>query len=255
MAPDPSPTIDVLLPGYAFGTDSGTPAFCAVLLVESGGTRILVDTAHVGRRTSLQAALERRGLRESDIDLVFMTHAHWDHVQNFDLFPDAPLLLHPAERAYAAKPHRNDWATPQWTGAAVETHRIQEVCEGDELAPGVTVIDLPGHSPGSMGLLVQSDAGVAGITGDAMHTANVALTGKSPLVFHSPSQANESIARIIAASDVLYPGHDRPFRLGDGQVDYVEPFALTLTNLTPDKAGLAFTTPEPSIWVMPGARD
>ncbi|HJN92332.1 MAG TPA: MBL fold metallo-hydrolase [Dehalococcoidia bacterium] len=248
-------TVDILLPGYSFGTDSGTPAFCAVLLVESEGRRILVDTAHVGRRTSLQTALQARGLTEGDIDLVFMTHAHWDHVQNFDLFPDAPLLLHPAERKYAAKPHVNDWATPQWTGAAVETHRIQEVSEGDELAVGVAVIDLPGHSPGSMGLLVETEHGISGLTGDAMHTANVGLTGKSPLVFYSSSQANESIGKIMSASDVLFPGHDRPFRMKDGEADYLEPFTLTLSNLSPDREGLSFTTPEPSIWIMPGAKD
>ena len=37
-----------------------------------------------------------------------MTHAHWDHNQNFDLFPDAPVLIHRLEKKYAHKPHRND---------------------------------------------------------------------------------------------------------------------------------------------------
>ena len=130
-------TLDILLPGYSFGTDSGTPAFCAVILVESDGRRILVDTAHVGRRVQLQEQLAARGLGVSDIDLVFMTHAHWDHVQNFDAFPDVPMAIHPHERKYASEPHVNDWATPQWTGAAIETHPMTEVDEGDELAKGV----------------------------------------------------------------------------------------------------------------------
>ena len=129
-------TIDILLPGMAWGTTVGSPAFCTVALVESAGTKILVDTAHVGRRVVLEEALASRGLRPADIDLILMTHAHWDHAQNFDLFPDTPMLLHGKERAYAQQPHRNDWATPQWTGAALETHVIQEVSEGDELAIG-----------------------------------------------------------------------------------------------------------------------
>ena len=106
------PTIDILLPGYSFGTDSGTPAFCAVILVESEGRRILVDTAHVGRRVQLQEQLAKRGLAASDIDLILMTHAHWDHVQNFDAFPDVPMAIHAHERKYASEPHVNDWATP-----------------------------------------------------------------------------------------------------------------------------------------------
>ncbi|PPR21233.1 MAG: hypothetical protein CFH40_01677 [Alphaproteobacteria bacterium MarineAlpha10_Bin3] len=61
-------TIDILLPGMAWGTTVGTPAFCTVALVESDGTRILVDTAHVGRRVMLEEALAARGLTPADVD-------------------------------------------------------------------------------------------------------------------------------------------------------------------------------------------
>ena len=248
-------TVDILLHGYAIGTDSGTPAFCSVILIESDGRRILLDTAHVGRRVQLEEALTQRGLTPADIDLVFMTHAHWDHVQNFDLFPNAPMALHSHERKYLDKPHRNDWATPQWTGAAVETHQIQEVAEGDELAAGVRVMHLPGHSPGSAGLAVETDAGTAILTGDAMHTANAGVAGKSPLVFYNQEQANDSIARAMAEGDLLYPGHDRPFRMNDGAIEYLTPFALTINGLAAGTPGLEFATPPPSIWVMPGIEE
>jgi len=132
-------TVDILLPGMQFNTDWGLPAFCSVLLVRSNGRNILVDTAHVGRRVRLEERLADFGLKPDDIDTVVMTHAQWDHAQNFDLFVNAPMLLHPKERKYALKPHRNDWATPQWTGVAMETHKIEEVVEGDEIAKGVSV--------------------------------------------------------------------------------------------------------------------
>lgn len=245
-------TVDVLLPGMSWGTDSGRPAFCSVLLVESEGRRILVDTAHVGRRVALTEALAQRGLTTDDIDVVLMTHAHWDHVQNFDIFPGAPMLIHPRERRYAQRPHDNDWATPQWTGVAIETTRIQEVVEGDELAKGVRVIELPGHSPGSMGLLVETDSGIAGVSGDAVHFARIALTGRNPLVFWNEQEANDSIRKMLGAADIVYPGHDRPFRLEGGEIRYLTPFQLTITGLTPDQEGLQFAAPEPTVWIMPG---
>ena len=246
-------TIDVLLRGFSFSTDAGRPGFCSVTLVEAEGRRILVDTAHVGRRRELHIALRQRGLDESDIDLVLMTHAHWDHVQNFDCFPEAPILINPRERRYASAPHVNDWATPAWTGIAIETQRIQEVSEGDELARGVRVLELPGHSLGSIGLVVDTEAGVAVIAGDAVHSSQVAVSGEPPIVFSSLSQARESIVKAVSTADLIYPGHDRPFRLKAGVVDYLEPFSLTLTNLTPDREGLRFETPELVPWVMPGA--
>jgi glyoxylase-like metal-dependent hydrolase (beta-lactamase superfamily II) len=247
-------TVDILLPGQAWSTNVGLPAFCSIMLVESEGTRILLDTGHVGRCIFLEAALKERNLGPEDIDMVVMTHAHWDHAQNFDRFPNAPMLLHPAERKYAQKPAKLDWATPGWTGAALETHpKIQEVTEGDELAKGVTVFDMPGHSPGSIALLVETDQGISGLTGDALHFAEIALTGENPLVFHDKTQADESIRRMVSAADVMYPGHDDPFRLVDGKIVYTEDFQVTLTNITPTTPGLSFEDVPRSVWIMPGA--
>ena len=54
-----------------------------------------------------------------------------------------------------------------------------------------------------------------------------------------------------------YPGRDRPFRLASrNAIDYLEPFALTLTGLRPDTDGLAFADGSARpLWVMPGIQD
>ncbi|MCH8109298.1 MAG: MBL fold metallo-hydrolase, partial [Chloroflexi bacterium] len=98
------PKIDVLLQGSPLRTDVGVVGFCTVVLIE-GQKRTLVDVGHVGRRLVLQAALEQRGLTPADIDVVVMSHSHWDHSQNYDLFEHAPMLVHNWERKYAHKPH------------------------------------------------------------------------------------------------------------------------------------------------------
>ena len=150
---------------------------CQVTLIEGPGlngapVRILVDPAHVGRRMVLVEALASRGLTPADIDMVVLTHAHWDHVQNVDVFAHAPVCLHPRERRYSDGPHPNDWATPAWTGAILERMQVREIAEGDELIPGVGVLDLPGHSPGSIGITVQNEQGLSLITGDAVHRSS-----------------------------------------------------------------------------------
>src|SRR5919202_3374021 len=224
------PRIDVVLDGYALSTDVGLAAFCSVILIEvtdaSGAPRrILVDPAHVGRRTFLADALAQRGLAAEDIDTVVLTHAHWDHIQNLDVFEHAPIYLHPDERKYARRPHRNDWATPQWTGAIIERQKVEEIAEGGELLPGVGIVDMPGHSPGSIGITVATEAGLAIITGDALHYAYVIKTGINPLVFWSADAAKRSIERVAKLADVIYPGHDRPFRVArSGEIEYLMPF-------------------------------
>ena len=186
-----------------------------------------------------------------------LTHAHWDHIQNIDVFDHAPLLLHPAERRYAHRPHRNDWATPKWTGTIVEQLAVQEVAEGAEIIPGVGVIDMIGHSPGSIGITVETERGLAVITGDALHFAYVAQTRVNPLVFWNVEQARQSIERVLDLADVIYPGHDQPFRLTQtGEIEYLEPFQLAVIGLNPGTPGLELVqNPQWPVWVMPGIEE
>ena len=256
-----APRIDVVLDGFGINTDTARIALCEVILIEGTSAngepvRILVDPAHVGRRTFLVEALASRGLTPDDIDMVVLTHGHWDHAHNIDVFAHAPLYLHPDERRYCARPHPNDWATPAWTGDILERMQIHEIADGDELIPGVGVVDLPGHSAGSIGITVQDEQGLSLIAGDALHYAGTALTRQPPLIFWDVGQAQASVDRAVMMADVIYPGHDRPFRLtADREIEYLRPFSLTITGTLPDRPGLRFDdTPRPS-WVMPGLED
>lgn len=249
-----------LLEGYGFGSDQGIVGFCSVFLVRAGGQTIVFDTAHVGRRLVLQAALAAAGVSAAQVDHVVLSHAHWDHVQNIDLFPNADLMIHPDERRYTHRPHANDWATPAWTGAVIETAPITEVGDGLQIAPGVTVVDVAGHSPGSIALAVETNEGVACLSGDALHFAEVSQTRKNPLVFWDDEQATRSIARMIQMADVIYPGHDQPFRVTGDTFAYVHPFTIGVTGVSRDGAtlreGAYLVPPAPRVpWVMPGVEE
>ncbi len=234
-----TPTVEVLLDGHSVGWDQGSIGFCGVYLVEGHDAdgavrRVLFDSGHAGRRRALRRALNRRGLTPSSIDVLVLSHGHWDHLQNADLFAHAPVLAHSAELAYLDAPAAHDHATPPWSKAVLAALDVRETGEGDRLLSGVGVIDLPGHTPGSIGLTVETADGLAVLTGDAVATEEVLRTGRCSGVFHDTAEADASVRRVARLADVVHPGHGRPFRPGAGRLG--EPASITLRVPDPEAA-------------------
>jgi len=258
-----SPSVETLLDGHRIGSDQGYIAFCSVTLIEGideQGTlrRIVVDTGHTGRRPALDAALRQRGLTRDSVDTVVCTHAHWDHIENLDIFERAEVVLHPDERRYVRRPHRNDFACPPWIESVVERYedRVRVVDEGTRLLPGVEIVAAPGHSAGTIAVAVATPDGIAVVAGDSIQNALVAREGRNALVFWNERLAAQTIEKLLAIGDIIYPGHDRPFRVApDGRTEYLRDFALTLTGVTAGQPGLELTDPGFQQTVMPGIEE
>lgn len=259
-----SPNVETVLDGYRLGSDQGAIAFCSITLVEGLDDqgvlkRILVDTGHTGRRPALEAALRQRGLTRDSIDTIVCTHAHWDHIENLDIFPQATIVMHPDERRYAHRPHRNDFGCPEWIDAVLARyeHRIRTVAEGTTLLPGVEIVAAPGHSAGTIAVAVATGDGIAVITGDSIQNAAVARERRNALVFWNNEQATRSISKLLAIGDIIYPGHDLPFRLyADGRTEYLHDMELTLTGVEAGQPGLVLEPdPEMRQTIMPGIEE
>jgi N-acyl homoserine lactone hydrolase len=246
--PPSSVKVETLLQGYRLSTDQGDVAFCGVNLIEGVNEtgelrRIIVDTGHTGRRRPLERALAARGLSTSQIDTVVCTHAHWDHIENLNMFEHAQIVLHKNERRYITQPHKNDFACPEWIDSIFERYqeRIREVEEGVQLIPGVEIVDAPGHSAGTIAVTAATGDGVAVVAGDAIQNSTVAVERRNALVFWSDALATRTIDKLVTIGDVIYPGHDQAFRIdAANKVEYVQEFELTIRNTTRDQPGLSF---------------
>ncbi|WUG04623.1 MBL fold metallo-hydrolase [Streptomyces sp. NBC_00467] len=208
--------VDTLLLGGGLVSDQGSAGLCGVYLVGHASRRILFDCGHTGRRRALHRALSRRGLSTCDIDTLVLSHAHWDHIQNADLFGHADVLLHPAELDYLARAPRHDPVTPPWTSAVLGGLWLREALDGLEVAPGVTVVCLPGHTAGSIGLAVSTRSGTALLTGDAVSSSRALRTGRCTVISAGEQAAADSLELVRSRADLVYPGHDRPFTVVAG---------------------------------------
>jgi glyoxylase-like metal-dependent hydrolase (beta-lactamase superfamily II) len=140
---------------------------CTCYLVRSSGRTVLVDTG-VGpaglwgwtpeREGDLLPGLALLGVAPRDIDVVFLTHLHIDHIGwNADadgepLFPRARYLLHPDGLRLVLSERADSPYVRRCLRSILDAGLVDEVEEGAEIAPAVLALDLPGHLPGHLGL-------------------------------------------------------------------------------------------------------
>jgi len=160
---------------------------CACFQVRTEEMTVLVDTG-VGPpglwdwtaedEGRLPEAIEALGVSRDDVDVVFLTHLHIDHLGwNADLdgtpfFPRARYVVHRDAVAFAltqaGRPHIRRCVEPL-------VDRFEMVTDTFELAQGVSAFVVPGHYPGHMGLRLTSGGEEAVLIADmAVHPALLA---------------------------------------------------------------------------------
>ena len=181
------------------GTDTLDSINC--LYINSGGTRILADVGFGGgweaTTGNLKGALESIGVGLADIDIVFLTHFHGDHVAGLVVeegrldFPNARFLTTQAEwDEWMERWGNSDSAGDQRNLARFMTlrDRFTSISPGDAIADGVTVVDLAGHTNGHAGLLVESQGQRLFHAVDLLHQAFQFARLEWPFVFDSDSE-------------------------------------------------------------------
>ena len=81
-------TIDVLLSGFFGESNRGFLGWSAIYLVTTpSGRRLIFDTGGYNERGTIPKLLDEHGIGVAAIDWVVLSHLHFDHGANWDLFP------------------------------------------------------------------------------------------------------------------------------------------------------------------------
>jgi glyoxylase-like metal-dependent hydrolase (beta-lactamase superfamily II) len=195
----------------------------ACFLVRSGDRRVLIDTGLGANKLwnfaggGLLPELEAAGVHPEEVDTVFVTHLHVDHCGTCALdgdgalrpaFPKATYRWLGAEQAF--------WqGTEEHPEASFSVHRVLHTVgdrfepaeDGESIAPGISVLATPGHTPGHAGIVLSSGTERAFILGDAIscpaQLEEPEWSGLGDMDKELARKTQEAVAREAEASGAL----------------------------------------------------
>jgi len=160
--------------------------------------------------------LDAAGIEADNVDLVVLSHLHYDHAGGAEFFRKSELVVQKDEYSYAHYPasffagfyYRKNFDLPGYRW---------RLLDGDtELAPGVTVLRTDGHTPGHHSLMVElPETGPVILTGDACYWHEHVENERVPGVVWNPTLALHSIKRLKTLARLtgakIFPSHDPEF--------------------------------------------
>lgn len=193
-------------------------------LIKQGQHLVLVDTGpplQEGVRRGLKniipidKALENIGVKTDQIYKVILTHLHWDHAASADLFPHALFYIQESEieffRNNAHEHHVTSrfFSHHQMLTELINSENIVPIVDNYQLYPGLSMIKIGGHTPGSQIVKVNTHNGLAVIAGDVIPlNRNFAdFVPNGIFVNILDSIAGLKIVRDLNPS-IIYTGHD-----------------------------------------------
>jgi len=126
------------------------------------GGETYVDVVDV---TPLEVGLKKFDLTPEDVDVVILTHLHFDHVLGIQKFKNARVFVQEEEWKYVYNHHilMDPGFAPMWF---YDRMRNLEFVKGDaELFPGIEVMLSPGHTLGGQSVVVNTKKGRYAISG------------------------------------------------------------------------------------------
>ena len=214
-------------------------------LVRGEGHNILVDSGMAdiatirdrlkidgwgGGHGALTACLAAEGLSPGDIDHVVLTHLHFDHADNLDLFPDAMVIVQRGELAEAIDPVPSQrifyWRKTIANLTVRKRGKQIRLIDGDvSLFPGFELLSLPAHTAGMQIPIISTIKGKVALVSDlgdhyrywfpadpratnrpSRSLAGDFMTGN----IRSESERTWQLAmrRVMAEADIVVPAHD-----------------------------------------------
>ncbi len=163
--------------------------------------------------------LKAIGVGPDRVEDVIVSHLHYDHTGNYDMFPRAKYHLQDSEMAYATgrcmchsflkTPFEEDDVVAMVR--KVFAGRVRFHDGEDQIAPGITVHRIGGHSKGLQCVRVKTRRGYVVVASDTSHLYNHFEQGRVFPITYNPAEVVEgydTLRRLATSTKHIIPGHD-----------------------------------------------
>ncbi|SDH01081.1 N-acyl homoserine lactonase family protein [Klenkia brasiliensis] len=190
----------------------------ATVLVDAG-----ISAAHAAtvpgleHRGSPVALLAEVGVAPGDVDVAVLTHLHYDHTGTVAELPRARYVVQRAEWEYWTGPWARRITREHWLNSPADMAHLAgagdrlELLDGDaELAPGLSVHRVGGHTAGMQVVRAATPAGAVVVASDSSHFYENVETDRPGTLLHSMTGVHGAFDRVRELADpgLVVPGHD-----------------------------------------------
>jgi glyoxylase-like metal-dependent hydrolase (beta-lactamase superfamily II) len=203
-----------------------SPEDAAVYLINIDDHAALVDAGCGGSVGQLIKHIQECGVALESIEYLLITHCHFDHTGGVkglkDQLPQSIVVAHELEAPYLEQGD-NDVTAARWYGATIQPFTVDKKLTGPEedIELGertIQAIHVPGHSPGSVVYLVESQ-GLKVLFGQDVH-------GPLDASLKSDRAAYKKSLELLLAleADILCEGHYGVIHGKDEVADFIRSF-------------------------------
>jgi len=193
---------------------SSNIAHANVYLVIDGKELVVVDTGTSGNAKKIIAYIQKISHQPSEVSTIILTHYHIDHAGSAKELKDltnAKVAVHVEDADFVAgkKPSpKPKNVLFRAVSSFIKPKPVEvdiELKDGDKIA-NLTVIDVPGHTPGSIVLLDAQRKAL--FAGDTLRFDGSKVTGAPKQFTWDADKMTESIEKISKLDfDIMLPGH------------------------------------------------
>ncbi|MBD3181092.1 MBL fold metallo-hydrolase [Candidatus Poribacteria bacterium] len=179
--------------------------------MNSGAAHVLAEPITQTPEQTAVAQLDKYGYKPKDIGYVFITHLHFDHIDQLDIYKNAKIVVSKRglEAATANPGWVGSWAPGKTLRGLTQNWKERVIALDDKtVLPGVEVIWIGGHTPCSQAVCVQTEAGEAIMTGDTVSLlANIEK--QIPVgVYDDLEEVKRAMKKLKERNAIILPSHD-----------------------------------------------